>query len=107
MLSLKYGFLENKDPLQKLPQRFADWEDAAKNLPQLLSTDYVRKTIELLPEFPMAEIKNYRQLERAMMIVSYLGHAYVWGEKTIPDKIPKILAQPWYALAQKLNWRPR
>ncbi len=66
----------------------------------------MRKTIEALPEFPLAEIKNYRQQERAMMILPYLGHAYVWGEKTIPNKLPAILAKPWCELAQKLNRHP-
>lgn len=106
MLTLKQGFLEDKDPLQQLPQKFSAWEKTAKNLPQLLVTDYVRQTIESLPEFPLVEIKNYRQQERAMMILSYLGHAYVWGEKTIPDKIPKILAQPWVEMARQLNRHP-
>lgn len=106
MLSLKYGFLESKDPLQQLPQKFSAWEKIAKELPQLLVTDYVRETIENLPEFPLSEIKNYRQQERAMMILSYLGHAYVWGEKAIPAKIPRILAKPWYELAKQLNRHP-
>jgi len=32
--------------------------------------------------------------------VSYLGHAYVWGDGEPRATIPAVLAQPWYAVAQ-------
>lgn len=100
------GFLEKSDPLRQLPRKFIEWEKIAKKLPELLVTDYVRQSIEYLPEFPISEIRNYRQQERAMMILSYIGHAYVWGEKTVPQKIPAVLAKPWSELAKQLYRHP-
>jgi indoleamine 2,3-dioxygenase len=106
MAFLRYGFLENKDPLKQLPRIFSEWEKVAGELPQLFATDSLRKIIENLPEFPLAALKTYRQDERAMMILSYLGHSYVWGEKTVPQKLPAVLAKPWTVLANKLGRHP-
>lgn len=95
-----------QQPLAKLPKAFAAWEETAKNLPKLLVSNFVRTTIEGLPKFPVSELKNEREIERAMMILSYLGHAYVWGEKKVPPKLPKIIAKPWYEVAKKLKRPP-
>ena len=40
-----------------------------------------------------------------MMILSYLGHAYVYGKPTL-QKIPAILAVPWHEVATKLGRPP-
>jgi indoleamine 2,3-dioxygenase len=96
------GFLPKLDPLEKLPKSFSAWENIARELPKLLVSKFVRKTIQDLPLFPIENLKNIRQLERAMQILSYLGHAYVWGEKPIIQKLPAILAKPWFEVSQKL-----
>lgn len=100
------GFLPEKDPLDKLPKAFSAWENIAHALPKLLVGNCLRQTIRQLPPFPIEHLKNARQIERAMMILSYLGHAYVWGDKHVPDKLPSIIAQPWYEVSQKLGRPP-
>jgi len=48
-------------------------------LPKLLVSDHVRRSIEeTFPPFPLDQITNERERERAMTLLSYLGHAYVW-----------------------------
>lgn len=95
-----------QQPLTKLPKAFAVWEETAKNLPKLLVSNFLRNTVEKLPVFPVKKLKNAREFERAMMILSYLGHAYVWGEKQIPTKLPKVLAKSWCEVAKKLKRPP-
>jgi indoleamine 2,3-dioxygenase len=41
-----------------------------------------------------------------MMLLSYFGHAYVWGEPTPATRIPASIAVPWYAVAQRLGRPP-
>jgi indoleamine 2,3-dioxygenase len=41
-----------------------------------------------------------------MVILSFIGHGYVFGEKPVVDKIPAVLAKPWYEVAKKLGRPP-
>ena len=41
-----------------------------------------------------------------MVILSFLGHAYVWGEDTIVESLPPSLAVPWHRLALMLGRPP-
>ena len=41
-----------------------------------------------------------------MMILSYIGHAYVWGAKPAATSIPAVLAVPWHRVATKLGRPP-
>src|SRR5262245_22266712 len=88
------GFLPEKDPLQSLPSTFDAWEDAALSLPKLLVSGRIRSFIEALPTFPTDQLGGEPEYRRAMMILSYLGHAYVWGEPEPAHKIPSVLAVP-------------
>lgn len=100
------GFLPPKDPLARLPPEFREWERLAYGLPKLLTTTRIRSELAVLPKFPMAKLKTPAQLERAMMILSYLGHAYVWGEAVPTDHLPAALAVPWHAVAKKVGRPP-
>ena len=100
------GFLPENDPLESLPSQFSDWEEVAANLPKLLVSNQLRKIIKDLPFFETELLSNSAQLERAMMILSYIGHAYVWGEKEVPKSLPHTLAVAWHAVANKLGRPP-
>jgi indoleamine 2,3-dioxygenase len=105
-LNRERGFLPPQDPLPRLPQVFDAWENIALNLPKLFVSDHLRPTLEALPPFPLDAISTERERERAMVMLSYLGHAYVWGEAKPPEILPKRLAVPWYAVAQSLGRPP-
>src|ERR1700683_2226642 len=83
------GFLPSQDPLTRLPEAFDAWESTALGLPKLLASDHVRRSIEDLPPFPIDRIANERELERAMTLLSYLGHAYVWRGTQPAEVLPK------------------
>jgi indoleamine 2,3-dioxygenase len=100
------GFLPLEDPLTHLPKPFADWEDVAHNLPKLFAADQLRRTLIDLPPFPLEEVRNTRELERAMVLLSYLGHAYVWGGTRPAAVLPDRLAVPWYQIAERLGRPP-
>lgn len=100
------GFLPTEDPLDRLPARFDAWEEAAHDLPKLLVTDRVRHFLNRLPPFPLDTLAGDREVRRAMLLLSYLGHAYVWGENEPSGRLPAVLAVPWHAVAKSLGRPP-
>ena len=100
------GFLPSTDPLQKLPDAFAAWEQAAGELPKLLVSDRIRSLLERLPLLDPSALSTKAQKERAMMLLSYLGHAYVWGESAPLEELPEVIAVPWHKVAGELGRPP-
>jgi indoleamine 2,3-dioxygenase len=106
-LSETRGFLPHEDPLLKLPQsEFAPWEELAQGLPKYMAALSVRRAVNAMPDFPVSLIASDQQLKRAMMILSFIGHAYVYGERPVADRLPAILAKPWYEVAKKIGRPP-
>ncbi|MFN3234117.1 MAG: hypothetical protein ACE365_01730 [Gammaproteobacteria bacterium] len=103
---LTRGFLPKQDPIPILPSIFQPWEDIARTLPKWLMSTTLRNKIKSLPEFPINQLNDKSHYQRAMLILSYLGHAYVWGENPAVDVLPKVLAQPWYQVAKYLERPP-
>ncbi len=100
------GFIHHADPLPSLPQLFSPWESVAQRLPKYLAGLSLRKAVRALPPFDLNSIKTEAELHRAMVILSFIGHAYVFGEKPTVESIPAVLAQPWYEVAKKLGRPP-
>jgi indoleamine 2,3-dioxygenase len=105
-VSPERGFLPLADPLRHLPAMFAPWEQLAGDLPKLLMTDQLRPRIDAMPQLPPEPLRGKGEFERAMMLLSYLGHAYVWGATKPAERIPATLAVPWHAIARKLGRPP-
>jgi indoleamine 2,3-dioxygenase len=101
------GFLPTPDPLETLPEPFAGWEEIGRDLPKLLVSDQLRQRLGQMPPFPVERLRDQREVDRAMLLLSYLGQAYVWGGgKNVPGRLPAALARPWYEVAQKLDRPP-
>lgn len=105
-VSPERGFLPAQDPLRQLPKPFKVWEDVAQELPKLLTSDQLHRTLVDLPPFPTDEIHDRRELERAMVLLSYLGHAHVWGGSRPETILPESIAVPWYDVAERLGRPP-
>ena len=105
-ISHERGFLPLQDPLNRLPKLLDAWESVALGLPKLLVSDQLHHTIRNLPPFPIEAINDSRQRERAMVLLSYLGHAYVWGGSRPELILPERLAVPWYRIARSLGRPP-
>ena len=106
-ITAERGFLPPEDPLISLPEPFADWEQAAHQLPKLLVSDQLRDTLSGLPPFPVEALgEDRRKLARAMSLLSYLGHAYVWGAAEPAAVLPARIAVPWHAVASRAGRPP-
>jgi indoleamine 2,3-dioxygenase len=86
------GFLPKPDPLDCFTKEFAPWEQIGRELPKLMLTGKIRSFIKQLPLLDPARLGDDRQRRRAMVILSFLGHACVWGEKEIVNSIPACMA---------------
>ena len=105
-LSEERGFLPHVDPLLSLPATFSAWEEIAQKLPKYLAGMSLRRSVDALPQFPLDALKSDAEIHRAMVMLSFIGHAYVFGEKPTVERIPQVLARPWYEVATKLGRPP-
>jgi indoleamine 2,3-dioxygenase len=100
------GFLPGADPLERLPQEFEAWETIAQDLPKFLISGKVRSFIGQLPILDPSRLRENREQRRAMVILSFLAHAYVWGDKETVSSLPAYLAVPWTQIARLLDRPP-
>ena len=100
------GFLPNPDPLTELSPAFASWDELSAQLPALLMTGRLRTAVSQLPILDSDQLTTNHQLERAMMILSAVGGAYVWGSAEPALHLPPGLAVPWWQVAGRLDRPP-
>ncbi len=100
------GFLPHQDPLIPMPACLGGWCEIAEQLPKLLVASQVKQFVNAMPIVSIDGLKTNAELERAMLAFSFIGHAYVWGEKNPPQSLPASLAVPWCAVAKKLARPP-
>jgi indoleamine 2,3-dioxygenase len=100
------GFLPATDPLDHLPAYFAPWEELGRNLPKLLTASKLRAFVKDLPLLDAGNLKSEADKRRAMVLLSFIGHGYVWGEAETIRVIPAPLAVPWYQVAEQLGRPP-
>ena len=102
---LDSGFIPNKI-CEKLPASFDDIENLASELPKVLANEQIVERVQQLGQEKDINNLNNSELERAMLLYSYVGHAYMWGKKHVENTIPKELATTWFAISEKLERPP-
>ena len=104
------GFLCAFDaPDIELPPAFDEIIEAGTLLPDWLVTGRVRAFLDTLPEVPLKKLlPEMGDAERRMAMVrySFLVQAYVWGEKSVPEKLSACLARPIWDLANAMGQQP-
>jgi indoleamine 2,3-dioxygenase len=105
-LSRERGFLPAQDPIQELPREFSLWDEVAADLPKLLAAGRVRKALASLPLLDSRGLSGEGAVRRAMMVLSYFGHAWVWGGAEAESVVPAAVAVPWCAVAARLGRPP-
>lgn len=100
------GFLPPTDPLTILPKEYVAWEQAAGEIPKLLAADRIRATLRGLPSIQIDHLHSEAELDRAMLLLSYLGHAFVFGGHEPDAHLPAVIAVPWAAVASCVGRPP-
>lgn len=110
-MSADRGFLCRYDASDvQLSGDFGAAREVAMSLPESLPTGRVRSLLErelpnTITEVAVAAL-SLPQTRAAMMHYSFMVQAYVWGEPSSPLSLPKNLAVPMVALADKLGQQP-
>lgn len=126
-VSLQFGFLRQCAPIQRLSNYYDPWEDAACKLPALVASGSISFVVENLPLLCVDQLRTDGELERAMLVLSMLAHAYIFepltcavaatsvdssslsdsNEKRYPrSSLPAPVAVPWTQVAALLSRPP-
>jgi len=106
------GFLGTHEPLKSFTipsSSLNNLENIATEIPKLLLTGSLQKQINSLNanEFCIdALVDDPANLNLAMNFLSFLSHAYIWGDSEPHDKLPQVLAAPWVKAARILERPP-
>lgn len=100
------GFLPVPDPLDRLPEAYAAWEDIAANGSALLMAGRLRRVVDGLPVLDPGPLGDGPERERAMLLLTVLANAYVHGEQPGTDRLPPPLARPLHEVAGRLDRPP-
>ena len=101
----EFGYLPSYDPAQSLSAGNEDWDQFGKDLPKLLMGTNFRKRVNALPKFNIDKLNGEAEIQRAMLVLSYIGQAYQWSDNKAATVMPEVLAKPWYEVG-KLVGRP-
>ena len=101
----EFGYLPAYEPAQSLSAGNEEWDQYGKDLPKLLMGTNFRARVRALPSFNVAALKGEAEIQRAMLVLSYIGQAYQWSENSAATLMPSNLAKPWYEVG-KLVGRP-
>lgn len=104
-ISKENGFLSADDPLIKLPSYYSPWNNIGRELPQLLLAGVLDDEVEKLPLLETKRLKNEQEMERAMLLLSFVAHAFLNGDHQQRKLLPKNIAIPW-AQISKILGRP-
>ncbi len=105
-VDLQRGFLPTEDPLIELPSNYQVWEDLATNLSAYINAGVIRQKIDELSLIDHPIFNNQRELERAMLLLSFFAHAYVHAPPKASNYIPPSISIPWIVVAKQLERRP-
>ena len=109
-ISTKTGFVPEQPVPTLTSTYFEKWERTAQNLPHLLQTNQLRKSVDELPdtEFSSNTLHCDNEWRRAYAILSFISQAYIWegGQSDPITELPAKIAIPWHSTSQYIGVPP-
>ena len=102
----EFGYLPSSDPALSLSPGNEEWDQFGKDLPKLLMGTNFRQRVKNLPQFNIGKLNGEAEIQRAMLVLSYIGQAYQWSENEAATVMPAVLAKPWYEVGQVVGRPP-
>jgi len=108
------GFLPQKVPSKSYSVQSESCDriqEIASNLPKLLLTGKVQSAINKLSpkDLSIDDLlinQASQDLKLAMSHLSFIAHAYIWGDNKPNESIPSVLANPWVKAAKNQGRPP-
>jgi indoleamine 2,3-dioxygenase len=108
------GFLPQKVPSKSYSVQSESCDriqEIASNLPKLLLTGKVQLAINKLSpkDLSIDDLlinQASQDLKLAMSHLSFIAHAYIWGDNKPNESIPSVLANPWVKVANNQGRPP-
>ncbi|XP_042639596.1 indoleamine 2,3-dioxygenase 1 [Orycteropus afer afer] len=96
------------NPLEDLPDKYADWISIAKILPDLIENGTLRAQVEKLPQLSIDDLQGHKLQRLAHLVLGYITMAYVWyrGKEDVSKVLPSNIAVPYCKLSEKLGLPP-
>jgi indoleamine 2,3-dioxygenase len=101
----EFGYLPAHAPALTLSAGNEEWDQFGRDIPKLLMGTNFRSRVKALPEFNISKLNGEAEVQRAMLILSYIGQSYQWSENNPATVMPANLAIPWHQVG-KLVGRP-
>ena len=101
----EFGYLPAHAPALALSAGNEEWDQFGRDIPKLLMGNNFRSRVRALPEFNINKLNGEAEIQRAMLILSYIGQSYQWSENNPATVMPANLAIPWHQVG-KLVGRP-
>ncbi|KAF2490622.1 Indoleamine 2,3-dioxygenase [Lophium mytilinum] len=106
-MSATTGFLPPNPPLAHLSDpHYTPWESTIANLPRHISSKIIRSSIHALPTLSTTNLNTVPEYQRAYTLLTFLAHAYIWGEQPPAEKLPASLSIPLLEVCDKLDIPP-
>ena len=102
----EFGYLPSSDPALSLSPGNEEWDQFGKDLPKLLMGTNFRQRVKNLPQFNIGKLNGEAEIQRAMLVLSYIGQAYQCSENEAATVMPAVLAKPWYEVGQLVGRPP-
>lgn len=106
LISPRHGFLPDTPPLARLPRYYVAWDELAYNLPDIVTAGLVENEVKQLPVISPDRLGSHLAYERAMLVLSFISHAYLNDPDEPRKKLPEALAVPWTHVAHRLDRPP-
>ena len=108
------GFLPQKVPSKSYSVQSESCDriqEIASNLPKLLLTGKVQSVVNKLSpkDLSIDDLlinQASQDLKLAMSHLSFIAHAYIWGDNKPNESIPSVLANPWVKVANNQGRPP-
>ena len=101
----EFGYLPAHAPALTLSAGNEEWDQFGRDIPKLLMGSNFRSRVKALPDFNISKLNGEAEVQRAMLILSYIGQSYQWSENNPATVMPANLAIPWHQVG-KLVGRP-
>ncbi|CAK7562318.1 MAG: hypothetical protein SEPTF4163_000159 [Sporothrix epigloea] len=101
------GFLPSCLPLARLQDpRYAPWEAIITNLPSSLRDNTLRSQVQRLQVLSVDGLTTEPEWRRAYLILTFLTHAYIWGDDPVAEVLPPCITLPLLAVSDHLELPP-